>query len=271
MHSISMKSIFFFSVIWAAALVASCTVQRAENMPFESSEPALTTAPAERQPVLVELFTSEGCSSCPPADRQLAFLENNQPVAGAEVVTLAFHVDYWNRLGWTDKYSSPQFSERQNSYVQRMGLDSSYTPQMVVDGQFEFVGSDARKASDALAKAATNLKSRVDIRISANSVETQIGPISQHQAATVYLAVAEDGIVTDVKSCENGGRKLPHVSVVRKLDVIGKITASDINFRVSTKLPTDPGWKSENVKYIVFAQEDTTGKVIAVGKTDASK
>ncbi|NOT49350.1 MAG: DUF1223 domain-containing protein, partial [Acidobacteria bacterium] len=159
----------------------------------------VVVAPAERQPVLVELFTSEGCSSCPPADRQLAFLENNQPVNGAEVTTLAFHVDYWNRLGWTDKYSSPEFSERQNSYVQRMGLDSSYTPQMVVDGQFEFVGSDAKRANEALAKAAAKTKPRVDVKISAKNIDLAVGDLKEHGDATVYLAAAEDGIVTDVK------------------------------------------------------------------------
>lgn len=256
----------------AAVMASACWVNTAEDIPPASSEQTVTAAVEDkgslvRQPILVELFTSEGCSSCPPADRQLALLENEQPVAGADIITLAFHVDYWNRLGWTDKYSSPQFSERQNSYVQRMGLDSSYTPQMVVDGQLEFVGSDANKANSTIAKAAAVRKARVSLKASAESVELLIDDLDRHEDATVYLAVAEDGLVTDVKSGENGGSKLPHISVVRRFDVLGRIDKASSSFKASAKVVTEPGWKVENLKYVVFVQEDVTGKVVGVAKS----
>lgn len=104
-------------------------------------------------PVLVELFTSEGCSSCPPADTLLTRLATEKTIGNAEVVTLAFHVDYWNRLGWTDRFSSAAFTERQNRYATAWKSDRIYTPQAVVDGRVEFVGTDATRALDAFAAA----------------------------------------------------------------------------------------------------------------------
>ena len=110
-----------------------------------------------RVPVLVELFTSEGCSSCPPADELLAKLSREQPVDGATIVPLAFHVDYWNRLGWVDRFSSPQFTKRQQEYAAALRADT-YTPQMVVDGRDEFVGSDDARARQSIADAAQSRK-----------------------------------------------------------------------------------------------------------------
>src|SRR3954452_17804240 len=109
---------------------------------------------ASRIPVLVELFTSEGCSSCPPADTLLGVLDEKQPIPGAEVIVVSEHVDYWNYIGWTDPFSSAVYSRRQQEYGRRLGLESVYTPQMVVDGQFQFVGSDERLATAAITRSA---------------------------------------------------------------------------------------------------------------------
>ncbi len=260
-----MRVVLFIALSIAFSVFSACSIQTAESHAPEDM-PVMSTDSKTRQPVLVELFTSEGCSSCPPADRQLAFLEKQQPVSGAEVITLAFHVDYWDRLGWKDAYSSAEFSERQNQYVQRMRLASSYTPQMVVDGQAEFVGSNSGQATDAIAKAAVQPKAGTDIKLTESNAEIEIANVPKHESATIYLAAAEDGIVTDVKNGENGGKKLPHISVVRKLEIVGQLKSSETMFKSSAKLPGNSGWNQKNLKYIVFAQEDASGRIIAIGK-----
>lgn len=272
---LNMRTMLFIIVSVALSALSACSIQTAESrspdvIPVASpgEVPAASDAKV-RSPVLVELFTSEGCSSCPPADRELTFLETKQPVSGADVITLSFHVDYWDSSAWKDAFSSAEFSERQNQYVRRMKLDSSYTPQMVVDGQAEFVGSDSGRASETIAKAANKTKEPIEIKLIGGAADIGLATLPIHDAATIYLATAEDGLASDVKGGENGGRRLQHVSVVRRLDVVGQLTAAQNTFKSSAKLSTGPAWKKENVKYIVFAQEDSTGRVIAIGKVKA--
>src|SRR5688572_1762117 len=114
--------------------------------------------PKPRTPVLVELFTSEGCSSCPPADALLISFVQKQPVEGVEIIAIGEHVDYWNHIGWTDRFSSASYSQRQAAYATKFGLGSVYTPQMVVDGAAELVGSERGAALRSIAEAAKRAK-----------------------------------------------------------------------------------------------------------------
>lgn len=226
--------------------------------------------PGERQPVLVELFTSEGCGNCPPADRQLAMLEMQQPIAAADVITLGFHVDYFNDRGWKDEYSDAQFTKRQQLYAMRLGAESLFTPQMVVDGETQFVGGNAARTTEVINEAASADKPDVAATANGSTAEVTVTGLPRHSVATAVLAVAEDGLISDVKAGNNRGKRLPHISVVRKLQAFGKVPEKSPEFRGSVELPTDPAWKRENVRYIVYLQEDQSGRIIAAGRVKTS-
>lgn len=229
----------------------------------------------KRAPVIVELFTSEGCSSCPSADAVLAKLEREQPVAGAEVIPLALHVDYWNYLGWSDPFSSHDFSVRQSEYANAYGKDGVYTPQMIVDGVKEFPGGNNRLALDTIAKAALAQKADVQItRAEAQPPEgvrlgVRIENLPKPTAgdeAFVLLVVTESNLSTDVVRGENAGRKLSHVGVVRRLTTLGGLgSARDGKFDAEAVVPIEKNWRRENLRAVVFAQERGSRRVLAAG------
>jgi hypothetical protein len=224
-----------------------------------------------RTPILVELFTSEGCSSCPPADKFLAKLDG-QPVAGAELVVLSEHVDYWNHIGWKDPYSSRFYSERQSTYAEDFGLDGPYTPQIVVDGTSQFVGSDSAAAAKAFGKALGTRK--VAVKLSSLSVDAKglqahvdVGPLDASFAlpdAEVYVAVALNRAESQVSAGENAGSKLTHVSVVRSLEKVGDIKTGQA-FSKDVRLKLEPGADPHNLRVIVFVQEPGQHRVVGAG------
>ncbi len=161
-----MKLFLVIGILSIFSAVLACSMQNntvAADVPTVLPDAVeKNNAPKKKPPVLVELFTSEGCSSCPPADRVLIRLEKEQPNKEAEIITLALHVDYWDRLGWKDEFSSPLFSQRQTVYAQRLNLDSTYTPQMIVDGRIQFVGSNLGEAGKAITEAAKSPKANIE-------------------------------------------------------------------------------------------------------------
>ena len=223
-----------------------------------------------RVPVLVELFTSEGCSSCPPADAELAELVRDQPVAGAEVIPLALHVDYWNNLGWKDPFSAAQFSARQNDYGRAFRLDSVYTPQMVVDGRTEFNGSDDARAAQAIRNAATTPRATVTLTATPKAATVRVSGaprVAPGDHADVYVAVTEDGLRSSVAAGENAGRRLAHVAVVRSLRKIGRLGA-DGSFAGSVDLILDKSWRRGELSAVAFVQEAGSRRVLGVGTGD---
>jgi len=213
-------------------------------------------------PVLVELFTSEGCSSCPPADALLARLVKAQPVPGATVVGLSEHVDYWDSLGWKDPFSNALFTERQEDYSRVVARGRVYTPQMVVGGRVDVLGSDELSARSAVAHAAAEPHGTLRLERRGKGVHLAGQDLPAHADAQVLFAVVEDGLSNQVLRGENQGRTLSHSAVVRSLRRVG--VASGPSFELDVTPTIDPSWKSP--RYVAFVQEEKSRKVLAAAE-----
>ncbi|MBY0111305.1 MAG: DUF1223 domain-containing protein [Phycisphaerales bacterium] len=227
---------------------------------------AAESAEAAKPVAVVELFTSEGCSSCPPADALLTKLIKEHEAAG-DLISLSFHVDYWDRLGWKDPWSTAAATARQQQYANRLG-SSLYTPQMVLNGNDEFVGSDAERARARIAAA---LKSTprwtLAVEVASGTKENEIAvhatpermggaSKSSDKAPDVVVAIVERGLTSSVRRGENAGRTLSHDNVVRA----SKVFAANAKEPRVLELPQD--LKRENASVVVLAQE-ASGVIVA--------
>src|SRR5215469_6724767 len=211
-------------------------------------------AQADERPILVELFTSEGCSSCPPADKLLAELASRP-----DVLTLSFHVDYWDRLGWKDPYSSHEATERQNRYATLLHLTSVYTPQIIVDGKWQAVGSDRADVEHALDLARRSRKEiSVTLALDHGQAHVTMGAVDV-AAGSVILIGFDRRHVTAVKRGENGGRILAHVDVVRGVDEITRISSRA--GEIDAPIP----WTCDRIAAIVQAAD---GRILGVAVQD---
>ena len=262
------------TAVATAAIVAAASGRAPGPSPAarRAAEPPLT-------PVVVELFTSQGCSSCPPADALLRSFERNQPVAGTLIVPLSEHVDYWNRLGWRDPFSAPRFSDRQRTYGEALDLPTLYTPMLVVDGRFVVIGSEAGEARRAIVQAARSPKTPVAVRVAGAAasrvieVTATVGPADSARGeddAGVWLAITETGLATNVMAGENRFRRLRHTGVVRHLERLatGAIPgAADPAWRVGRRLRLEPDWKRSNLRAVVFLQDSSTSAILGAATT----
>lgn len=217
-------------------------------------------------PVLVELFTSEGCSDCPPADALLARLDSAQFVPGALAIVLSEHVTYWNHLGWRDPFSFEEMDARQQQYSARFGLNSVYTPQMVVDGAAQFVGSDRDALMRAVQRSAAKEKITLEIVEPHLKDSKAIFSLRSAIANNVdwYAAIAADATRSEVARGENAGRTLHHTAVVRSLRQLER--KSDVQ---EFSLPVDAvATSNANVRLVVFAVDAHTGTVIAAEQSN---
>src|SRR5262245_52459046 len=203
--------------------------------------------------VVVELFTSEGCSSCPPADELLGHLGRDLAGKNVQVIPLGFHVDYWNSLGWKDRFSSADFSHRQELYARSLGVDGPYTPQMVVDGETEFVGNSASHAERVITQAASR-PGTADVTLSAADSEQLRVQIKSSSSSNgnVMLAITEDNLTTQVGAGENNGHTLHHAAVVREFRRLGQLHDGSFSLNLPLKLQAD--WKRADLRAVVFVQ-----------------
>lgn len=258
----------------AAALGVACVVSgvvllaSSHQERLDSAEPGI--------PVLVELFTSEGCSSCPPADALLMRLDADPPVPGAQVIVLSEHVDYWDRLGWRDPFSARVFTERQETYRQALGAEASYTPQMVVDGRVAFVGSLESDARRTIAQATASPKAGMHMHqtgvMASNAVALQIRitnlpRLAHGERAELWLAVTETGLVTNVLRGENARRRLRHAAVARRLERLETLpVAMPASYDSDIAVPLDPSWNRDQLRLVGFIQEATSKRVLGAAQ-----
>jgi hypothetical protein len=231
----------------------------------------VSAAGKEPTPVIVELFTSEGCSSCPPADTSLAKMEENQTIGNAKVIGLEEHVDYWNQLGWSDPFSSPEWTARQRSYAEVFG-SGVYTPEMVVDGTTELIATRGPEAQSNIEQAGRRVKTAVSI--TANGGETgstrkfnvrvgQLAGAAARDDVEVWLAVTETRLHSLVTRGENAGSELQHASVVRTMQKLGVAAkSSEVAFAGEPAVPVDSSWKQENLRIVVFVQEKKSRHIL---------
>ena len=176
------------------------------------------------------------------------------------------HVDYWNSFGWKDEFAAPLFTQRQAFYVERLKLDSAYTPQMVVDGRTEFTGSDLGKAAKAITEATKLPKAKIEIVRIDDKLTVKLTDLPDHDVSNIFLAIAEDNLVSRVAGGENSGKTLEHQSVVRELKSIRLLQRQEKSAEIETILQINQNWKKENLKLIVFVQQNESRKIIGVGR-----
>ena len=244
---------------------------------FASAQAQTSAGEPGRAPVVVELFTSEGCSSCPPADALLQKLAAQQPVAAAEIIALEEHVDYWNHDGWVDPFSSAEWTQRQTVYT-TLSKKDAYTPELVVDGQSQFLGSDEQAAELEIEKAAHGVKTEVSIASGkpegkgSQHFAVSVGKLAGNKAgdvAEVWLAVTEDGLHSSVSLGENAGHVLHHVATLRSLRKIGAADANgaSMSFTGDTLVKLNSHWDPANLHVTVFVQEKKSRVILGAAST----
>jgi hypothetical protein len=266
-----MRSKLYFAVSLSAAVLAVVAISF--RWPAHSS--AFSGSPSSKQPVILELFTSEGCSSCPPADSLLEKLSADQPVDGVEILALEEHVDYWNHLGWTDSFSSPDFSRRQEQYADILPDGGVYTPQMIVDGVAQFIGNRTNEALQQVRWAASHPKARLlftsvsapnahtrsfELRIDPSSAAPNISPLD------LWIAVTEKGLHSSVTAGENSGHTLQHAPVVRFLHQQQSISIP-FNAPIPFTFDLNHHWNLANLSVVAFLARPHSREILAAGSS----
>lgn len=223
--------------------------------------------PDAAQPVLVEFFTSEGCSSCPPADQVAQKLNQIARERKLPIYVLGYHIDYWNRLGWPDRFSSAKFTAVQREYARRLNLNSLYTPQAVVQGTFETVGSRGREVADQVSAQLATRKPydhSLHLKLRNNIVDFEIrGDDPLPQETTLKIALVQKSARTEVKAGENRGRSLTHVNIVHDIHAT---KVRQPTGQITFNTPDDVARKE--LKVIGFLQNTKTGAIHAITQID---
>jgi hypothetical protein len=252
----------------SSLLLTLVSTVQAQDPRDPSKSPAVATT-ANLHPVLIELFTSEGCSSCPPADILIQKLDTYQPIAGAELIVMSEHVTYWDHDGWKDPNSSPALTDRQSAYEGALGEKESFTPQLIVDGLRELNITNPQQMEQILNQAKDEAKIPLtigEVSLDPNDpttlrahIETDVNG-SKHNA-DVYVVLALDHVESQVLRGENGGKHLVHVAVVKKITKLGKLPKGK-TFTTDFQEKLAPGEDAKSMRLIAFIQESGPGAVL---------
>ena len=279
----SQRASMIFALLALATLLAAVAAHQASEATADSPSPRSRPADPAASPVVVELFTSQGCSSCPPADRLLSHL-GREGLGGIEVIPLSFHVDYWNYIGWRDPFSHARWSRRQEEYAKSLAKGRLYTPQAVVQGMEDCVGSRSGCLEKAIARAARRapgaeltaqhrLKAGGSINLQA-TVRPRPGSPSQSSGAELeaVAVVFERGLETAVSRGENARRKLENDYVVRRLEPIFTLSKPQVREGETSSgtvlLHLDPDWDRDRLGVAVLVQETRSRHVVAAWARD---
>ena len=264
--SLLIESVTFLFVANPSCMRLVFSIPLAVLLGIVSASAQSTSAEPLKPGILVELFTSEGCSSCPPADALLRKLDSQPVIPGTEIVVLGEHVDYWDGPGWHDRFSSHDYTDRQEEYARKFHTSGPYTPQMVVDGSREFVGNDGHQLQAALTQAASRSKAAVGISIESEdgdqlTIKIAAGALpSGSKRADLYVALADNADETQVGGGENSGRSLQHVAVARSLRKVAKLGPEGIEKELTIRLPKSE--KATDMRVIAFIQEPDYGAML---------
>lgn len=233
---------------------------------------------ATNKAILVELFTSQSCASCPTADYFLTRLEESQPVKDIEVITLAWHVDYYDaKKGWRDVFGTSLASERQTEYGKTLKLPQVFTPHFFIDGIKEASGNNMSKLQFTIIEAAKEQKANVQIKVTdANAtfkkqksviLDVEIDNLPKRaETADVIIAITENGLITKIKKGENIGQDLKNDSVVRQTSRVGTVSADQNSFKGQAVFQPSDDWKKENTRAVIFVQETVSRKILGAGR-----
>jgi hypothetical protein len=230
------------------------------------AEPAAPPPAHGGTPVVVELFSSEGCSSCPSAENFLREFTSRWPADAAPLLALEYHVDYWNYLGWTDPFSRHEFTERQEAYSRAFGDDRIYTPEIVVQGKTALASRSAGALTEQLRRESSMALAHVTVDIDGGVVKVHVehGPaLAAGELADVVLAVTESQLRSEVRAGENRGETLAHAPVVRRLSTLGQLENGGFDGRIRVDL--DPSWKRQNLRFIAFVQSRGSRRILGAG------
>lgn len=254
------------SFIAAVLVIAAFTVRPVR---VETRQQAMCNVAAPAGPgfAVVELFTSEGCSSCPPADELVARIQKEDK--DRPVYLLAFHVDYWDRLGWKDVFSSAAYSDRQRQYAGWLKLQSVYTPQIVVNGRTEFVGSEASTLRSTIEKDLQGQATPVRLSIShlkkeGNQLDWSWQTEGSKKGLLLVVALVQPTATTNVRSGENSGHTLSHVQIVRNLQSVPLDGKSNGSGHMEWPAVMNPG----EAEVIAFLQNEDNGEIVAATRSN---